>query len=266
MEENKKVWITGIIVIVLIIAAVAVYYFFFRGGTKEMPEATDVVQTQPVTPIEEEKPLKDEMVEPLDVVLDESDSVVRSRIKGLSSHPKLADWAVTSDLVRKFVAAVDNIANGQSPRAHFNFFKTKRKFKVVEKSGRMYIDPSSYSRYDQVADVFVSLDTEESVRLFKQLKPVVQEAYRDLGYPNQDFQKTLVRAIRELLRVPIVKDVLVQKKVVSYEMIDPELEELSPAQKHLLRMGPANVQKIQSKLRELASALGVSSSELSSGS
>jgi hypothetical protein len=44
------------------------------------------------------------------------------------------------------------------------------------------------------------------------------------------------------------------------------LEELSPAQKHLLRMGPANVQKIQSKLRELASALGVSSSELSSGS
>ena len=116
----------------------------------------------------------------------------------------------------------------------------------------------------QVADAFASLDTEGSIRLFRQLKPVIQEAYRDLGYPDQDFQDTLVKAIQELLRVPVVKDVLVQKKVVSYEMIDPQLEKLSQAQKHLLRMGPENVQKIQSKLRELALALGVPSSKLPS--
>jgi len=259
MEENKKVWFTGIGVIILIVVAVAVYYFFIRGKTEITPEATEVVQTQPEVSVEEEDALKDETVMPLDVALDESDSVVRDLIRGLSSHPKLADWVITDDLVRKFVAAVDNVANGQSPRAHIDFFKTERKFKAVEKSGRLYIDPSSYARYDQVADAFVSLDTEGSIRLFRQLKPVIQEAYRDLGYPEQDFQNTLARAIQELLRVPVVKDVLVQKKVVSYEMIDPELEKLSQAQKHLLRMGPANVQKIQSKLRELASSLGVSS-------
>jgi len=260
MEENKKVWITGIGVVILIVAVVAVYYFFFRGKAEITPEATEVVQTQPEVSAEEEEPLEDETVEPLDVALDESDSIVRDLIRGLSSHPKLADWVITKDLVRKFVASVDNIANGQSPRTHFDFFKIERKFKAVAKSGRLYIDPSSYSRYDQVADAFVSLDTEGSIRLFRQLKPVIQEAYRDLGYPEQDFQNALARAIQELLRVPVVKDVLVQKKVVSYEMIDPDLEKLSQAQKHLLRMGPANVQKIQSKLRELASALGVSSS------
>lgn len=264
MEENKKVWMTGIGIIILIVAAVAIYYFFFQTKTKEAPAVTEVMETKPVEPATEEGPSKEEPVVPLDVALDESDSVIRDLFKGLSSHPKLADWLVTTDLVRKFVAAVDNIANGMSPRAHIDFFKTKGTFKVIEKSGRIYIDPASYSRYTQVADAFASLDTEGSVRLFRQLKPVIQEAYRDLGYPDRDFQDTLVKAIRELLRVPVVKDVLVQKKVVSYGMVDPQLEKLSQAQKHLLRMGPDSVQKIQSKLRELALALGVPSSELPS--
>ncbi len=265
MEENKKVWMTGIGVIILIVAAIAIYYFFLRDRAKETPEATEVVETKPVEAVKDEEPLKDELVEPIDVALDESDSVIRDLLKGLSSYPKLADWVVTTDLVRKFVAAVDNIAHGQSPRSHVDFYKTEGNFTVVEKSGRIYIDPSSYSRYNQVADAFVSLETEGSVRLFRQLKSVIQEAYRDLGYPDQNFQDTLVKAIQELLRVPVVKDVLVQKKVVSYEMIDPRLEKLSQAQKHILRMGPENVQKIQSKLRELALALGVSSSKLPSG-
>jgi len=265
MEENKKVWITGIGVIILIVAVVAIYYLFFQGKTKEAAQAEEVVEAKPVESVEEEKSLEGLPVEPLDVALDESDSVIRDLIKGLSSHPKLADWAVTTDFVRKFVAAVDNVANGQSPRAQLDFFRREGNFKVVEKSGRIYIDPSSYSRYNQVAEAFASLDTEGIVRLLRQSKLMIQEAYRDLGYPDQDFQDTLVRAIRELLRVPVVKDVLVQKKVVSYEMVDPNLEKLSQAQKHLLRMGPENVQKIQSKLRELALALGVSSSKLPSG-
>jgi flagellar basal body-associated protein FliL len=264
MEENKKVWMTGLGVIIIIVAALAIYYFFFQTKTEEVPEATAIEETKPVEPIKEEKPLKDEPVEPIDVSLDDSDSVIRDLIRGLSTHPKLADWVVTTDLVRKFVAAVDNIASGQSPRAHVDFFKTKGNFKVVEKSGRIYIDPSSYSRYKPVAEAFGSFDTAGSVRLFRQLRPVIQEAYRDLGYPDQVFQDTLVRAIQELLRVPVVKDVLVQKKVISYEMIDPRLEKLSQAQKHLLRMGPENVQKIQSKLRELASALGVAPSKIPS--
>jgi len=37
--------------------------------------------------------------------------------------------------------------------------------------------------------------------------------------------------------------------------VDPKLEELSPAQKNLLRMGPRNVARIQAKLRALLAAL-----------
>ncbi len=42
---------------------------------------------------------------------------------------------------------------------------------------------------------------------------------------------------------------------VLWEFRDPTLEGLSPPQKHLLRMGPANVRLIQSKIREIQAAL-----------
>jgi hypothetical protein len=37
---------------------------------------------------------------------------------------------------------------------------------------------------------------------------------------------------------------------------DPELEALSAAEKHLLRMGPENARQVQEKLSELAELLG----------
>jgi hypothetical protein len=45
-------------------------------------------------------------------------------------------------------------------------------------------------------------------------------------------------------------------------MLDPELESLSDAKKHLLRMGPDNVGAIQAKMREIAIALGFPESRL----
>ena len=42
-----------------------------------------------------------------------------------------------------------------------------------------------------------------------------------------------------------------------YEYPDEELEGLSLAQRHLLRMGPRNALRIQEKLREIQSGLGL---------
>ncbi|HLM44689.1 MAG TPA: DUF3014 domain-containing protein, partial [Myxococcaceae bacterium] len=46
-----------------------------------------------------------------------------------------------------------------------------------------------------------------------------------------------------------------------YAYADPRLEALGAAEKHLLRMGPENMRKVQTKLTELAGALGLSSPE-----
>ncbi len=84
-----------------------------------------------------------------------------------------------------------------------------------------------------------------------------------MGYPEEDFDKTLTVAIVELLKVPVVEgEILLEATVASYKMADPELENLSEAQKHLIRMGPENVRKIQAKLRKIGLALGIPGNKL----
>jgi hypothetical protein len=57
---------------------------------------------------------------------------------------------------------------------------------------------------------------------------------------------------------------VVKKGVVTYIYADSRLENLSEAQKHLLRTGPENVRIIQEKLREIALELGFSQDKLPS--
>jgi len=262
MEEARKVIVTGAIFIALIAIGFGVYFLFIADGSKEAP-AEEVVEKKPADiPLEE--PLKEEEApELIQVDLDQSDDIIRKLAQELSSHPELAAWLVSKDLIRKFVAAVDNIANGLSPRPQIDFFSTKGGFKFIKKKGLLYMDPATYGRYDKVADVFLSLNSEGCAILYRRLEPLIQEAYKDLGYPKGDFRKTLTRAIVELLEVPVVEgDILIEKKVITYKMSDPRLEKLSGAQKHLFRMGPENTQIIQEKLREMASALGIPEEQL----
>lgn len=257
MEEQKKVIVAGVIFVLLIAAAAIIYYFFIYSKPQEAVETTEIGQEQPA--VEEKVQTEEEKIEPLDVDLDESDKLVRELAGELSSHPRLAMWLMSDELIRKFVAAVDSIANGHSPVPQIDFFQPEGEFKVIDELGEYFIDPQSYERYDLAAEVFSSLDSKGCVTLYKQLKPAIQEAYKDLGYPNVDFNDTLRKAITELLDVPVVEEnIKLEKKVLTYMMVDSDLEALSLAQKHLLRMGPDNVRLIQGKLRSFALSLGFS--------
>jgi hypothetical protein len=192
------------------------------------------------------------------VALAESDAAVREFAAAMSANPEFAKWLLTKDLVRKFVVAVDNVANGLSPKPHIDFFLPSGQFRVLRTKEGTLVDEASYSRYDPVAGVVLSLDGTAAARLFRAVKPLLQEAYRDLGYPGVDFEDTLVRAIVELLETPVVAGpVKLEQKILSYAMTDEKLEGLSQAQKQFLRMGPKSVGAVQSKLRELTAALGV---------
>jgi len=257
MNDTKKVVGIGVGIILAVAAVIGIYLLVARRPAA--PPAAEKIPAAPGPPATEG--LGEGALAPLDLPgleLDKSDDLLRSLARDISSHPGLAGWMRTRELVRKFVAAVDNIANGLSPRAQVDFFSPRGTFKAARREGMFVVDPSSYYRYDPVADIFISLDARAAARLYVSLKPLFQEAYRELGYPDGDFHATLTRAVAELLATPVVESsVVLEKKVASYAMTDPELEELSPAQKHLFRMGPENVQVIQTKLRTLAIACGI---------
>ena len=122
----------------------------------------------------------------------------------------------------------------------------------------------SYARYDTYAMAVDGLDATNTARLYLTLKPRIMDAYRALGFPDGDFDPVLEKAIAVLLPVPRVeKDIPVKERVISYEMLDTNLEEMHPAQKQLLRMGPKNVPLVQEKLRAIAHLLGLKPEQVS---
>jgi len=262
VDETKKVWRTAIIIIFILAVAVGIYYFFISGKAKKKGPAEAPIKSQQM--IAEEAAAKEGTeATALNMPLDQSDDPVRKIAAELSSNPTFAAWLKNKDLVRKFVAAVDNIANGLSPRPQMDFFVLGEKFKVIDRGGRTVLDPNDYERYNIVADVLDTVSTAGCVRLYKDSRPLFRQAYRELGYPKEDFDQTMLRAIIEILKTPVVEDpIALEKKVTTYMMVDPGLESLSPPQKHMLRMGPENVQLIQAKLREIALALGFTEGQL----
>jgi hypothetical protein len=188
-----------------------------------------------------------------------SDSFIRNLAQSLSANPEWTKWLVGERLVQRLTASIDNVAEGRSPNPHLAFLAPKGDFRAREQAKSTTIDPASFRRYDQIAAVVSSLDTKGCVKLYEDTRPLFQDAYRDLGYPDRNFDQTLAKAIHVLLVTPDPSgDVEVREAVKSWKLADPALESLAPAQKQLLRMGPDNVRKIKEKLRDIAEALRLS--------
>jgi hypothetical protein len=190
--------------------------------------------------------------------LGETDPVVRQLVSRLSAHPKVAAWLTTDQLIRNFTVVVVNIADGRSPAQHLRSVRPTGAFVASGDGQNARIDPRSYRRYDDYADAVGSLDARGTARLYATLKPRIQDAYRELGYPDADFDRALERVFTALLSTPEVEgDVALAPKSVSWEFADPKLQSLSAAQRQFLRMGPRNMRIIKAKLREIAPFIGI---------
>ncbi len=197
--------------------------------------------------------------------LDASDAVVRSLVHSLSDNPEIAVWLTTNGLIRNFTVVVTNIADGHTPARHLQTLRPASPFRAADRGGRIEIDPRGYDRYASIAAAVGAIDPAGAARLYATLKPRIEEAHRELGTPDPSFDVTLQRAIVALLDTPAPDGpVLLQPSVkgISYGYRDARLENLTDPQKQLLRMGPANTRAIQSRLREIAIALGIPSTAL----
>lgn len=222
---------------------------------EQAPEPTAATQTAPPGPAQ--PPLVANVAPDAALpALDESDELVARLALGLTSHPQLERWLGVGSFIRRLVVAVDNVAEGVSPRKHLTFLEPPTSFQAAEGADGLRIAPESMARYDLVAEVVGSMDMQVAANLYGRLKPLFVEAWKDLGHPDGDFDRRLIRAVDRLLATPNPTDPpRLVAKVTSYEYLDPNLEALSPAQKHLIRMGHANAEKIRDALTRLKAAL-----------
>jgi hypothetical protein len=249
------VWIAVAVLVVAI--AAAAYIVFLR---RPSPATTAV--REPVDRARPVQPLGGDAMPITLPPLDDSDGMVRELVKQLSSHPRVAAWLATDDLIRNFTVVVVNVADGSTPAGHLQVLRPSSRFRIVERSGDVRIDPRSYDRFDAVADAAASLDPAGSARLYATLKPRIEEAHRELGF-DTPFDRTLERAIVQVLQTPVLdSQPRVEPKGIGYGFVDPAVEGLTGAQKQLLRTGPRNARMIQTTLRSIALALGIPADRL----
>jgi hypothetical protein len=256
-EGNWRVW--GVAAVGLIIVAALAAFFVMRPSSGPGAAGTDpAIPAKPRDASQARGPLGP-AVEPRELPpLDLTDSIVRELLSALSSRPELAAWLATDGLIRNFVASVDAVANGATPSAHLRRVAPSRPFAVVSRGERFSIDPRSYERYDGIAATVATLDADGLARAYATLRPRLQEAYRELGYPDGNFDAAVERALGILLNTPLLEGTVeVQRAPVLYQFADARLERLNAAQKQLLRMGPRNQRVIQDKLRAVGRALGI---------
>jgi hypothetical protein len=189
-----------------------------------------------------------------------SDGFVRDLVGKLSRHPALAGWLANAGLVRTFTAAVENASIGASPSPNLRFLAPREPYRVLEGAGAddglITPDPRNYVRYAAVTEVFTSIDPQAAADVYRRVDGLLQEAYAELGYPDQRFETALAEAIETLLATPIPERAPeLERHVNTYRYADPRLEELAPVQKQLLRMGPENARRIKAQLRRIAAEL-----------
>jgi hypothetical protein len=259
MAENNRTIIGIFVVLLVVVIAAFAWWWLGRGGDGQEMQA--VVPATP-TPAPVPTPSLEERLSAKlsGTTLNTSDAVVRELVAALSANPKLAAWLVNEDLIRRFTAAVDNVAAGKSPANQLEFLRPKQGFKVKTASdGTFVIDPASYQRYNVVAAVVASLDTAGTVALYRELLPLIDDAYAEISPPGKSFNDRLQAAFDQLLAVPVLDGPQqVNQLVVTYAWADPKIEGLSAAQRQFLRMGPDNVSTIQAKLGQIRAALAAS--------
>ncbi|MCF2859451.1 DUF3014 domain-containing protein [Pseudoalteromonas sp. SMS1] len=213
---------------------------------------TPVAQEPVITEQPEARP-----VEPVETVLptlDDSDANVRESVANYLSKQAM-ELLVTEDMVRRSVVFIDNLAQGKIAKKHYPVSKPADNFMVIE-DDIIVTDPNSFERYTPYVNMLNSMSTAQLVRLYEQYKPLINEAYEEIGYNGNEFDYTLQEALGELLETPIPDSNLpLIQESVTYKYAYAEWEQLSDAQKLFLRMGPENMKKAKKRLQAFQRAL-----------
>ena len=182
--------------------------------------------------------------------LDYSDAEVKQRLLALNWRPGLANLFITEQMLRNLVVQADNVAQGQLAAGHPLVQPLAQRFADIVDSS-MQLDAKSFARYTPYVQLFESAPPEQVLALFNRYEPLLQQAFSELGYPDELFKNRLVQAIDLLLATPQVQYPLqLVRPSVMYQFADPALEQLPAAQKQMLRLGPDNQQRIKALLQK----------------
>ncbi len=188
--------------------------------------------------------------------LDDSDIAAIKQLDQLTPQNKLSSWFHPEYLIRRGVTFIDGLSRGLQLNKMLKVPTPKGQFLAVKEGNKYWLNPKNYQRYDYLATTIESINNNKLIQAFHLFRPLLEEAYGELGYPPQELDSALIAALDQILEAPISEEpVELTRDSVQYKYAGPKLEALTPIQKQLLRMGPTHTQAIQEKAAFLREAL-----------
>lgn len=218
------------------------------------PAPVEVEQAEPVVNVASDDPTEEVIQLPS---LNNSDEFVFEGLRAFQDSAALIRLLANEQLVRRFVVLVDNISRGEFPQTGLPYRPMPQEMPVRSIDDNLFVmDESAFSRFDQLIDTFVSVDTGQAMSLYRLLSPLFQQAYAEIGNRNINFDDTLRSAINTVLRTSNVEGPFqLVKPSVMFLHADASIENLQDVHKQLVRLGPENTDKLKAKLREFSSQL-----------
>jgi hypothetical protein len=181
-----------------------------------------------------------------------SDQAMREVLAGVFPGRDAAETWILDHFVERLVLLIDTLPRPALVIHRLPLQPPPGDFLVTGGGEKKIISEENYQRYSPLVRLLTAADTQKLVAAYGRYYPLFQEAYRDLGYPSEHFNRRLLAVIDHLLAAPeVAGPILLQRRGVRYAFADPELEALSAGQKILLRMGNENAGMLKEKLREM---------------
>lgn len=247
MDDKKPIAIIAVVLVLLISGGIW-WYSRPEPAANASPKAVNATEV----PVSKPAPA------PINLPpLDQMDAFLRPLLQALSSRPELAAWLATDDLIRQMAMALDQTSQGLSPARDFRAIKPAGSFRVAGRGATHTIDPRSYQRYDSLVTTITSIDASAAARVYKVIKPRLDEAFRGLGNRKTTVDEAMTATLDMLIETPEVADPIeiTEMGAAGWRYADDELEDLEAPQKQLLRTGPANAGKMRAWLRAFQNAI-----------
>jgi hypothetical protein len=261
-----------VLALAIVVVGYTLWQSFKQQPAEPIPEPVaveDIVIAETVLPPAEDIPPRPEpVVEPAGEMpepapappelppLEESDSMVREQLLAAGAGPELDKLQQQQNLIQQGTALIEGFSRGLVVRKLLPIDPPTGAFAVQEQGEEMFMSPAGYARYDNYAQAIAALDSAALVNNFHTMRPLFEQAYGQLGLPADDFDNAVIRVLDRILATPEIEDpIALTRKSVMYQYADPQLEQLTPLQKQLLRMGPDNIKRIKEQAALLRAGL-----------
>src|SRR6266550_8515228 len=148
-----------------------------------------------------------------------SDATMQNTLADLFGPASLGKVFYEDAIIHRFVTTVDNLPRKTIPSRNLPVKPIAGPLATSAKDDNISISAENASRYTPYVRMAEAIDPRSLVSTYVHFYPLIQQDYRDLGYPNGYFNDRLIEAIDDLLAAPEAKDPL---QVIRRELTGPQ--------------------------------------------